>query len=547
MRASIALALVFVVAVSATVHSRIVLEEATEEVAGWTVGPRVPADTPFELMIFIKQSNVELLESHLYAVSDPRSPRYGQHFTFEQVNELVAPKDEAVNAVMNWLSDHGINITDSLEFSPSYDMALVRIECSVVESLLGTTYNYYKHDATGHTTVRTPRYTVPSNVAAHIDFIGPTIRLPNVVVHKARPISAPEAEVTPTFLRNLYKVGTAKATNANSSVALCGFLAQYVAPTDLQAFYKKFDPQSSGRTLKYYGPNKQNNPGVEASLDVQFGSSLAWGVPNVWFWSTAGQQPGNPGNEPFLVWLYGLGNTTTVPWIFSMSYGDNENTVVPNYALRVNQEFQKMGLRGITLLASSGDGGVAGSQPTQCKTFIPTFPAASPFVTAVGGTTGSSPEVAGPLSGGGFSNYWAQPSYQTAAITQYFKVAKNLPPSSDYNTTGAGFPDVASQAYNFPIYVGGAMMEVDGTSCASPVFAGIMALLNDIRLNANKSPLGWLNPLFYQNPTAFQDITTGDNPGCGTSGFHAAAGWDPVTGWGSMNYQAWAAIVAKLP
>jgi len=230
-----------------------------------------------------------------------------------------------------------------------------------------------------------------------------------------------------------------------------------------------------------------------------------------------------------------------------MSYGDNENTVVPNYAVRVNQEFQKAGLRGITLLASSGDGGVGGSQPTQCTKFIPTFPAASPYVTAVGGTTGSSPEIGGQLSGGGFSNYWAQPSYQTTAVNQFFKVAKNLPPASDYNRTGAGFPDVASQAYNFPIVVDGSVMDVDGTSCASPVFAGMMALLNDIRLNANKSPLGWLNPLFYQNPTAFQDITTGDNPGCGTKGFTAQVGWDPVTGLGTMNYQNWATIVSKLP
>jgi len=181
------------------------------------------------------------------------------------------------------------------------------------------------------------------------------------------------------------------------------------------------------------------------------------------------------------------------------------------------------------------------------KKFIPTFPAASPFVTAVGGTVGSSPEVAGALSGGGFSNYWASPSYQTAAVTQYFKVAKSLPPAADYNRSGAGFPDVASQAYNFPIFVGGSEMAVDGTSCASPVFSGIVALLNDIRLNANKAPLGWLNPLFYANPTAFNDITSGDNPGCNTQGFQAAVGWDPVTGLGSMNYKNWAAIVAKLP
>ncbi len=67
--------------------------------------------------------------------------------------------------------------------------------------------------------------------------------------------------------------------------------------------------------------------------------------------------------------------------------------------------------------------GVSGSQPGPCPTaFIPTFPSASPYVTAVGGTDQPSDEIAASFSGGGFSNYWTQPSYQTAAVQQYFKV-----------------------------------------------------------------------------------------------------------------------------
>ena len=61
------------------------------------------------------------------------------------------------------------------------------------------------------------------------------------------------------------------------------------------------------------------------------------------------------------------------------------------YATRCNTEFAKLGARGVSLLVSSGDGGVAGSQTSPCPggVFIPNFPAASPFVTAVGGTTGA--------------------------------------------------------------------------------------------------------------------------------------------------------------
>lgn len=66
-----------------------------------------------------------------------------------------------------------------------------------------------------------------------------------------------------------------------------------------------------------------------------------------------------------------------------------------SYAKRVTQQLQALGARGVTFLFSSGDGGVAGSQPTSCNSgFIPTFPAASPYVTAVGATDNPANETA---------------------------------------------------------------------------------------------------------------------------------------------------------
>jgi len=248
-----------------------------------------------------------------------------------------------------------------------------------------------------------------------------------------------------------------------------------------------------------------------------------------------------------LVFLYAVGNHSNPPLVFSMSYGDNEDSVEEAYGQRVNIEFQKAGTRGISMLASSGDGGVGGSQPTQCKIFIPTFPADSPWVTAVGGTTSSNPEVAAYFSGGGFSNYFAQPSYQTKAVETYLSSAKHLPPSNLYNASGAGFPDVSFQAEYFVIVYSGSSTEVSGTSCASPSFAGVVSLLNDIRLQKNKGSLGFLNPLFYKNPKVFTDITSGNNPGCSTQGFYATTGWDPVTGWGTPNFESLSQLVSSLP
>ena len=271
------------------------------------------------------------------------------------------------------------------------------------------------------------------------------------------------------------------------------------------------------------------------------------------FWSTAGKQPHNPENEPFLVWLENIGNLTdaNMPLTMSVSYGDNEPGVDFDYATRVNTEFQKAGVRGTSIMFSSGDGGVAGGQSAPCDVFVPTFPAGSPWVTAVGGTTKSNPEVCASFSSGGFSNYWPRPSYQDTAVKGYFNSGvSGIPDSSLYNASGAGIPDVSAQAESFDVIQNGFTMPVDGTSCSSPAFTGIVGLLNEARLVAGKSSLGYLNQLIYKTlgPNGgFNDVTTGSNPGCDTQGFPAAKGWDPVTGWGTPNFGVLKEMVLALP
>lgn len=149
-------------------------------------------------------------------------------------------------------------------------------------------------------------------------------------------------------------------------------------------------------------------------------------------------------------------------------------------------------------------------------------------MTAVGATTGFNPETAASLSSGGFSNVFATPSFQSADVEAYIETLgdeyKGL-----YNASGRGFPDVSTQGEYFVIGHDGTYMLVSGTSCSSPTFASMIALINDALLSAGKSRLGWLNPFLYSSAGAFNDITSGSNPGCGTSGFPAAVGWDPVS------------------
>ena len=84
---------------------------------------------------------------------------------------------------------------------------------------------------------------------------------------------------------------------------------------------------------------------------------------------------------------------------------------------------------------------------------------------------------------------------------------------------------------------------VAGTSAACPTFSAVIGLLNDLRAQTGKPPLGFLNPWIYKNIPAFNDITSGSNPGCGSDGFSAVKGWDPVTGVGTPDYAKMAKVL----
>ena len=244
----------------------------------------------------------------------------------------------------------------------------------------------------------------------------------------------------------------------------------------------------------------------------------------------------NKGQEDFLSWLTTLVNTSNVPLVHSVSYGDYEDTIDNSYMLRCEQEFKKLGMMGVTILIASGDSGV--NCHGEGSKFRPNWPASSPSLTTVGGTT--SLEAVWSDGGGGFSNVFPIPDYQEDTVKDW--LTNGEPPASKYfNKSGRAYPDVSAFAVNFEIIQDGGGLPVDGTSCAAPTTAGLISLLNDVRLNNGKSPLGFMNPLLYQNlgKNGFFDITKGKNDGSGLfcPGFKAVKGWDPASGWGSPSFK----------
>jgi tripeptidyl-peptidase I len=148
-------------------------------------------------------------------------------------------------------------------------------------------------------------------------------------------------------------------------------------------------------------------------------------------------------------------------------------------------------------------------------------------------------------SGGGFSTYYLQPSYQKEAVARYFKLAAAAGKSAvtGYKADGRGYPDISLAGFDYAVGIGGTIFGVSGTSASCPAIAGFFSNINAARIAGGKGPIGWVNPVLYANHTLFvKDITSGHNK-CGATGvccpqgFYAMPGWDPTTGLGSINYQ----------
>eukprot|EP00659_Diplonema_papillatum_P015574 gene15574-23773_t len=168
-----------------------------------------------------------------------------------------------------------------------------------------------------------------------------------------------------------------------------------------------------------------------------------------------------------------------------------------------NQQFMLLGSRGVTVLAAAGDGGMhfsfeAFSVATElgrklngiaCSLAMPTFPASSPHVTAVGGTqwTGQGTKDA-PVywngGGSGFSWESAMPSYQAAVVKAYLESAKSDPefPEADaFNASLRAYPDISALAGDVGMVYQGSLVTSGGTSAATPTMAGFVTLLNEQR------------------------------------------------------------------
>ncbi|KAH8987735.1 subtilisin-like protein [Lactarius hatsudake] len=552
----------------------------------WESIGQPPVGTTIDLRIALKSHREHALTDAIYEVSNPKHPkhvlffiappthvtllrcRYGAYLSKEQVAELVAPDPYTLKLVEAWLGHHNVSLSNVSTSHGGNWLTVTGVPVSKANELLGASYQLYRYAGTNETILRTVGYALPAALRAHVQTVAPTTYFGSPLTPRKRPrihrgraaaaLYTRDVLVTPAFLRSLYNSVTYQpvATEQNM-IGVTGFFGEYVGDKDLKKFMRLYRSDANDATFLVidindsgYDPNK---PGDEANLNMQYAQGITWPTPHV-FYSVGGFPGDTPANEPFLEWLQVMIELEDIPETISTSYGGEEQTFSPEYATSLCELFKQLGARGVSLLFASGDDGVGGGD---CKKndgsgvvqFQPIFPATCPWITSVGGTT-KRPEVAAPLSSGGFSNVFKRPDYQTDAVLGFFQQLGNQY-SGLYNPSSRGFPDVAAQALDFEIVLNDDLDLMDGTSCSAPlaanlqVVAGIISLLNDYQLSKGRPVLGFLNPWLYGTASqGFNDITSGSNPGCGTDGFSAVPGWDPVTGLGTPDLQR---LLERLP
>ncbi|PIL23442.1 hypothetical protein GSI_14753 [Ganoderma sinense ZZ0214-1] len=532
--------------------------------SGFSINARalVLDDHALHLTIGFPSNNAEALQATLLDVSDPSSTNYGQHLSKAEVARLASPRPDSVKAITDWLGGHGLSVESR---SYSGETLTVRVPVARANAILAANFTAYTHDTTNTTMIRTLSYSLPAYLHDHVAFVYPTtqfdapVRLGAAVelalsLRQSRPRRADSASavpascassINPRCLQAIYGIPTTPATSSDNSLYVSGLGGESANPNDLQTFLAQFRPDikhGSYASLSVAGSSDPGIPSDEGNCDTQYTVGLATNVSVTY--AIAGNKSDGVTYSDLLNTVEYLLELDQPPLVVTTSYVFDEPDSYESVqmALTLCNYYAQLGLRGTSVIFASGDGGAVGgvsdgNNGCHRAPFVPSFPSTCPFVTSVGSTQGINPEVAAKFSSGGFSHIFSRPSYQDHAVNAFLQRQGNAN-AGQYNVSGRGYPDVATQGANFNIHSGGQAYDFTGTSASSPTFASIIALVNDRLLVAGRSPLGFLNPFLYSNASvAFNDITSGDNrdPVCG-AGFNAEAGWDAVTGLGTPDF-----------
>jgi kumamolisin len=278
-----------------------------------------------------------------------------------------------------------------------------------------------------------------------------------------------------------------------------------------------------------------NSPGgdadAEVELDIEVSGSIAPGA-NIAVYFAPNTDQG------FIDAITdAVHDTARNPSVVSISWGGPEDSWTQQSRTALDAALQDAAVLGVTVTVASGDNG--SSDGAGDGMLHVDFPASSTYALACGGTTlqGSGNQITSETvwnetasnegaTGGGVSNFFPLPTYQQNA---------GVPAQPETSFVGRGSPDVSGNAdpeTGYQVVVDGQNIVVGGTSAVAPLWAGLIALLNQ-QLG---TPVGLLQPKLYTlGESDVNDITVGNNDDSGLGYYSAQVGWDPCTGLGSPN------------
>ena len=364
----------------------------------------------------LKERNMDVLKSVLHQVSDPRSKRYGDYMTKQEVNDLTTNPD-SYSEIMEYLHASG---AETIHDGSTRDVITARAPVGTWERMLDTVFNVYlvedkeqsvkNRDAKMQTFIRSEKYSVPSSLHEHIGSVLNTVQLPPSMAKAHLSIKKPKKNetwpstifsggesntlMTPKRLNEVYNIddntGHPKATQA-----ICGGTDSYFSAEDVTSFQGQFDLplQSLNQSFGNHSFSSawciSNSiyPCVYGNLQIQYMTAMCTS-PTIFY------------NSDYLThssWLrdiYISPNTPLVATIVDTYYEDqlsfNEVEDFENWAV-------KLGVIGVTVVVASGDDGASLSPETdiilgtdvsrssQCS-YASAFPASCPYVLTVGAT-----------------------------------------------------------------------------------------------------------------------------------------------------------------
>jgi subtilase family serine protease len=367
-----------------------------------------------------------------------------------------------------------------------------------------------------------------------------------LTAHCSAPVLQQGEVYTPQQIQTAYGVDTLRSTSSGTPV---------ITVIDLGGGWLSGDLKQAGQCFGYTPPavtqvqgdgvpTAISGAGDETSLDLQTAAAVAPGAQmRLVQANSAGLLDG---------FSRAIGDSKGLPDVISLSYGGcalSENQAAPGYVAVLDSVLAMASLSGVSTFVAAGDEGSTTCGTNLGRTTL-SYPAVSPFVTAVGGTrlalgagntrtseTVWNDSVYGEdgAGGGAYSQLEARPFYQTGANSQSTRAVPDVSALADISP-------------GWPLVVNGTLQTVGGTSGSTPLTAAATALVAATQRKAGRPPIGLANGWFYQaaaqEPATFYDVTQGSNDLGGVGCCQAAAGYDAASGLGVPN---WATLPAALP